>query len=233
MGRHPSQAWEGESVVWGHPGIDEKKLPSLLSSVSRPQSLLGSLCPQVPTHSCGCPSFSLMFEAFPAVPQPWADLLALPCRCENGEQCQGGSGQRGQLKKRREKAIVSEGEHPGTEQPQPSAPALPQTAALEPISPGFSIPWCQASVKQGHGWGGERKTEQKPPGIGNTRSPWHGGAQSILRCCLSALGTGTLWGELGNPWSCSAVTDVAPLHAPAPGTHRHLLGAGRGVGMWE
>lgn len=29
-------------------------------------------------------------------------------RCENGEQCQGGSGSRGQLEKKREKAIVSE-----------------------------------------------------------------------------------------------------------------------------
>lgn len=49
-------------------------------------------------------------------------------RCENGEQCQGRSGQRGQLEKRREKAIVSEqGPCAGTER----SPALSSSSTLE------------------------------------------------------------------------------------------------------
>lgn len=77
-----------------------------------------------------CLSFSLMFEAFPAgCPQP-PGLTSSPSlpRCENSEQCQGGSGHRGQLEKRREKAIVSErGPHAGTKQ----SPALSSSPAPE------------------------------------------------------------------------------------------------------
>lgn len=152
MGRHPSQAWEGESAFWGHPGIDENKLPSLLSSVSKPQSLLGSQCPQVPTHSCGCPSFSLMFEAFPAVPQPWADLLALPCRCENGEQCHGGSGHRGQLKKRREKAIVSER---GRSSPSPRLLPCSKQQHWSPLALASASLGARPVLNKDMGWGGE------------------------------------------------------------------------------
>lgn len=47
-------------------------------------------------------------EAFPQGPIFGLTLTLVPCRCENSERWQGGSRSRGQLEKKREKAIVSE-----------------------------------------------------------------------------------------------------------------------------
>lgn len=104
---------KGQALAGDPPAPVGKDFAVSLPVFPGPPSLLGCRCfraPARPLLQMPCVSASLwrLKLSLPDPPHPRLTSSSSLPRCENGEQCQGGSGHRGQLEKRREKAIVSE-----------------------------------------------------------------------------------------------------------------------------